>query len=366
MGIIFLVNSEVDTVTLWRPTGPEELALVEGSGWRRSEQAIRAAEQGLVEAAGAPALTLDIERELLFPLNVAGDISGSGAHAARVIELSEALGDEAGLTQGLGVAALSEFMLGRGVNRAAIARVMAVDPAVGGAALLDARGLLSHVLAWTGDVAAARDSLEQVRQRLVDDGDEASLAGILFRAALIEIPAGDWSLAAQRAQQGEDICRRTGQDVFLSGILSVRSSIHTFRGQLDDARACAEQGIASGAATGAMLGVGFNMAALGFLASSRRDSAGTHEHLGPLVAAMRGAGVEEPASMWWLADEIEALVALGDNEQAAALTGWLDDGARGVWEVKRAGGRVLAQDPSSAECPEMPRWSATICQGSSA
>ena len=24
----------MDTVTLWRPTGPTELALVEGSGWR--------------------------------------------------------------------------------------------------------------------------------------------------------------------------------------------------------------------------------------------------------------------------------------------------------------------------------------------
>jgi hypothetical protein len=28
------VNPESDTVTLWRPTGPEELALVEASGWR--------------------------------------------------------------------------------------------------------------------------------------------------------------------------------------------------------------------------------------------------------------------------------------------------------------------------------------------
>lgn len=25
----------IDTVTLWRPTGPEELALVEASGWRK-------------------------------------------------------------------------------------------------------------------------------------------------------------------------------------------------------------------------------------------------------------------------------------------------------------------------------------------
>src|SRR4051794_40670747 len=29
-----LVNDDAATVTLWRPTGPEELALVEASGWR--------------------------------------------------------------------------------------------------------------------------------------------------------------------------------------------------------------------------------------------------------------------------------------------------------------------------------------------
>jgi hypothetical protein len=29
------VTTGIDTVTLWRPTGPEELALVEASGWRK-------------------------------------------------------------------------------------------------------------------------------------------------------------------------------------------------------------------------------------------------------------------------------------------------------------------------------------------
>jgi hypothetical protein len=32
--IIERVIEEIETVTLWRPTGPEELALVEASGWR--------------------------------------------------------------------------------------------------------------------------------------------------------------------------------------------------------------------------------------------------------------------------------------------------------------------------------------------
>jgi hypothetical protein len=33
-GIINTMTTETETVTLWRPTGPEELALVEASGWR--------------------------------------------------------------------------------------------------------------------------------------------------------------------------------------------------------------------------------------------------------------------------------------------------------------------------------------------
>jgi hypothetical protein len=28
------VTADIETITLWRPTGPEELALVEASGWR--------------------------------------------------------------------------------------------------------------------------------------------------------------------------------------------------------------------------------------------------------------------------------------------------------------------------------------------
>jgi hypothetical protein len=33
-GIINTMTTAAETVTLWRPTGPEELALVEASGWR--------------------------------------------------------------------------------------------------------------------------------------------------------------------------------------------------------------------------------------------------------------------------------------------------------------------------------------------
>lgn len=46
--------------------------------------------------------------------------------------------------------------------------------------------------------------------------------------------------------------------------------------------------------------------------------------------------------------------AYGDGVIAIVLTGANDDGCRGVLAVKEAGGVTIAQDPATAERPEMP------------
>ena len=46
--------------------------------------------------------------------------------------------------------------------------------------------------------------------------------------------------------------------------------------------------------------------------------------------------------------------AYGDGVVAVVLTGANDDGCRGVLAVKGAGGLTIAQEPSTAERPEMP------------
>lgn len=56
------------------------------------------------------------------------------------------------------------------------------------------------------------------------------------------------------------------------------------------------------------------------------------------------------------ADQVLTAVAkaFGPQVLAVVMTGRLSDGADGVRAVKRAGGRVLAQDPTDAHAPEMP------------
>ena len=49
-----------------------------------------------------------------------------------------------------------------------------------------------------------------------------------------------------------------------------------------------------------------------------------------------------------------AAVAFGRRVIGVILSGFLDDGAAGLWWIKRYGGIAVVQDPEDAESPEMP------------
>jgi DNA-binding CsgD family transcriptional regulator len=71
---------------------------------------------------------------------------------------------------------------------------------------------------------------------------------------------------------------------------------------------------------------------LGFLELSLGNLAGAHEWLSPVVAFLQGAGMAEPGVIPCLADEVEALILLGDA-----------DGAEALLEVLEAQGRSLGR-----------------------
>jgi DNA-binding CsgD family transcriptional regulator len=129
--------------------------------------------------------------------------------------------------------------------------------------------------------------------------------------------------------------------------LGAKAEAAALLGQIDVARRAAEAGLAIAGRRGLGLAALRNRAVLGFLELSLGNPQGAHRWLGPAVAAMHDMGLGEPAYVPLLADEIEALVALGQLQQAASLLDGLEERGRALdraWALAAAArGRGLLQ-----------------------
>jgi two-component system, chemotaxis family, protein-glutamate methylesterase/glutaminase len=70
---------------------------------------------------------------------------------------------------------------------------------------------------------------------------------------------------------------------------------------------------------------------------------------------LEGRGPEE--NRWRPSIDVlfrSAAAAYGSSVTGIVLTGLMDDGASGMWAIKRSGGTTIVQDPNEAEYPDMP------------
>jgi DNA-binding CsgD family transcriptional regulator len=153
-------------------------------------------------------------------------------------------------------------------------------------------------------------------RRALDRGDESSLPTLLEQLTMVERRAGRWEEA-----------ERYAREMYLAaeggGFMAVHHSapyglILALRGRAADARALVEEHVAVTDAAGIGPIFAGHRSVLGFIALSLGDARACIEHLEPL-SSMLTSEIEESGWIRFLADEIEARVAVGEVEHAGVL-----------------------------------------------
>ncbi|MFL5796849.1 MAG: ATP-binding protein [Actinomycetota bacterium] len=289
------------------------------------------AEQALEEAAEEPELKNLIHLELAVEADTVGDRLSARAHARAAVDLAEARGDETDLAESLSLLGLADFLAGEGVQLSVMNRAVELEGTGRGLRPLRSPTFRKAcTLLWTDDLEAARSSFGDLEKRCREGGDEGSLAVVLFMLAQVECRAGNWSEAAEYAEESRTITAWTGQQPYLAHALAAKALIDGHMGKAAAARAAADEGLELARSSGLVQAADLNLAALGFLEVSLGNMQEAHRVLWPLAEGLLDAGVGEPGMLRFLPDEIEALVALGESDMGRPLLEATLDRARAL------------------------------------
>jgi ATP/maltotriose-dependent transcriptional regulator MalT len=283
-------------------------------------------EQALTEAGPDGELKRALERDFVMVLMQVGELRSAAAHAKVLLDLAEVSEDLVVLSSALALSAMTECLVGNGVRRenmeraVALARETSTRSTEAHPAFLHPELLLGAVLKWCDDFEGSRAILQELLERVSREHSESRLAPCLFQLGELECWAGNWELAEQYAKQGENATRRSGQATLRALPLTVTALVHALRGSSDTASELAHEVLALAERSADTRCAMRALAILGFLELSKGDPGSAHRHLRLVRQIATAQGYEEPGVLRFEADEIEALLALGNLEEAERLT----------------------------------------------
>jgi DNA-binding CsgD family transcriptional regulator len=302
--------------------------------------------QAAAEASDDLALRAQIERRYGRAKGGAGDYALWERRAQAAVALAEAAGDIAQLVQALAELGTIRMLRGRGVQHELMARALTLESSAGGVAIEDSpTAQLGVQLLFADEFDQARRLLEGEAARALQQGSVYARCEALLHLTEVEVRAGNWRLADQHAGEWLELARQADITDLEPAALYGRALVDAHLGRVEAARAAAEQGSAHASAMGDESFRVQNEYVLGFLGLSLGDAARAHARLGPLVGALHAMGVGEPTIFPVLPDAIEALIGLGELDQAEPLIEELEIRGRALdraWALATAGrGRGL-------------------------
>jgi len=238
--------------------------------------------------------------------------------AGQALEAAEASGDERLMAEANVRTADLETVLGVGgdpVQR--FGRALDLGERQHVDAQNSAKSMLAVCLIRRGRVDEARPYVVPERLRAMAEGDEASEAWVCMYLTELEWLAGNWDEAAAYAKQGEEAAERAGMRMRIGPLRGLVALVEASSGDPERARALGSDAAAILEDVDEVAYGNYVRGMVGFLELSLGNAAEAHRWLQTYGVER---GIEGSKRLSFIGDEIEALVRLGEIDEAANLT----------------------------------------------
>jgi DNA-binding CsgD family transcriptional regulator len=274
----------------------------------------------LREAGDEVALRAAIHRDMGVALLAGGDLAPAASHVAAALAYAKQAGDRAVVARASAAQASVTFLTGGGVRQDLIDAAL-TGPAQPPGLPMDQHPalLVGGVLHMSDDLDGARALYEEEYARALDAGIETGLAWLLWAMVETEVWAGNWVRAEQLADHGAELAAESNGTTAMAIMAAAEARVHGHRGRFELAREKAQRAIELATTADVPWAATWTAATAGLIELSVGDAEAAHDALAPSAQIAVSAGVAEPGLWYFLADEIEALVRLGELDQAGAL-----------------------------------------------
>lgn len=190
------------------------------------------------------------------------------------------------------------------------------------------RAALGVRLFYFGRMDEARGYLQEAYAQATAAGDEVSRVTALLQLAALEVFAGNWRTGVEHADAGLELEEQLGIE---RGVLRVyRALLAAGLGDIEEARELAQVGLVRARAVGEEHVELLSTGVLGFIELSLGNAEAAARIFSQLLE--RDCSSDQPKTSRYFDDGIEALIAVGDTQQAHAYAK-LYSGAAARWPM---------------------------------
>jgi DNA-binding CsgD family transcriptional regulator len=302
--------------------------------------------QALAEAEGDDTLEATIHLGLAGLMRWGEGVERGAAHAELAVRAAARTDDVALRCRALAFHGDWHFRAGRGIPRAEMEEAFALERSLAEWPLRNGPTVVfCHQLLWSAELEPARRLLLESHAALKTRNDPADEAFALWQLGFLEWRAGNWEEADRHTADSLDLFTQLG--TLMPSYEFPAAIIAAHRGRIDDARARAQAAVARGEAEGIRIAESGHGWVLGFVELSLGDANAALMHLRRSYE-IRNAFMLEPAQRLELGDLLEALIAVGELDEAdEVLATWQEraDAVDRAWALAilaRGRGLLLA------------------------